>query len=73
MRCTVSVMEDKNWMEKAFSKNKGTLRKKAGLKKGEKLSESKANSMEKAKGASSKTKKEANLAKIGMKYGGKKK
>ena len=67
-------MADKeHWMKEAFSKNKGALRKKAGLKKGEKLTESKAESMENAKGASTKTKRQANLAKVGMKYGGKKK
>ena len=60
-------------MEKAFSKNKGAFRKQAGLKKGEKMTESKADKMENAKGASTKTKQRANLAKIGMKYGGKKK
>lgn len=62
----------KNWMAEAFSKNKGAFRKEAGLKKGEKMTVSKADKMEDAKGANTKTKRRANLAKIGMKYGGKK-
>ncbi len=66
------MKEKEHWMQDAFSKNKGAFRKKAGVKKGEKLTEAKADKMENAKGASTKTKRQANLAKIGMKYGGKK-
>jgi len=65
--------KDGHWMEEAFKNSSGQLRKKAGVKKGEKLTESKADKLENAKGASTKTKRQANLAKIGMKYGGKKK
>ena len=64
--------KDGHWMEKAFANSHGQFRKKAGVKKGEKLTEAKANKLENAKGASTKTKRQANLAKIGMKDGGKK-
>jgi len=59
------------WMQEAFSKNPGKLHKKLGIAMGKKIPEKK---LEKASNSKSPTlRKEANLAKIGRKYGGAKK
>lgn len=67
------MAKDDKWMEKAFANSHGQFKKKAGVKKGEKLTMGKAEKMKNEKGASTKTKRQASLAELGMKYGGKKK
>ncbi len=55
------MAKDKNWIQKATAKNKGGLRKKAGVKAGEKIPVKKLNKLAKSKNP--KTRKQANLAK----------
>tara|TARA_R100000781_G_scaffold71511_1_gene44840 strand:- start:455 stop:640 length:186 start_codon:yes stop_codon:yes gene_type:complete len=55
------MAKDKNWIQKATAKNKGGLRKKAGVKAGEKIPAKKLNQLAKSK--NTKTKRQANLAK----------
>ena len=58
--------DNAHWMEKAFANSHGQFKAKAKAK-GESTAELAANP---GKNASTKTKRQANLAKIGMKYGG---
>jgi len=64
------MADNKNWMEEAFGENPGALHRHLGVPEGETIP---ANKLEKA--ASGKmgklVKKEANLAKIGKRFGGK--
>ena len=53
-------MADKNWIQKAI-KNPGSLRKKAGVKKGEDISKKELNKLSKSRNKT--TQKQANLAK----------
>ncbi len=62
--------EDGHWMEKAFSKNKGKLHRRLGVSPGKKIPEGKLKKAEKSDDPT--LRKEANLAEIGRKYGGKK-
>ena len=54
------MASDKNWIQKAI-KNPGSLRRKAGVKKGEKISGKELNKLAKSKNAT--TRRQANLAK----------
>lgn len=54
------MAEDKNWIQKAI-KNPGSLRKKAGVKKGEDISKSELNKLSKSRNST--TRRQANLAK----------
>jgi len=60
------MAKDGHWMEKAFSNSHGQFKAKAKAK-GESVKQLASNP---GKNASTKTKRQANLAKIGMKYGG---
>lgn len=60
--------KDDHWMEKAFSKNRGKFSKKA-----KRAGKSTKAFAREESGAKGKLGKEARLAKIGMKYGGRKK
>ena len=54
------MAEDKNWIQKAIKKP-GSLRKKAGVKKGEDISKSELNKLSKSRNST--TRRQANLAK----------
>tara|TARA_R110002020_G_scaffold314909_1_gene530048 strand:+ start:315 stop:560 length:246 start_codon:yes stop_codon:yes gene_type:complete len=54
------MAKDKNWIQKAI-KNPGSLRRKAGVKKGEDISKKELNKLSKSRNAT--TRRQANLAK----------
>lgn len=60
--------KDDKWMQKAFSRNKGKLHRELGVSEDKNISVKKLNKAMHSKNSS--LKKEANLAKIGRKYGG---
>jgi len=60
--------EDGHWMEKAFSKNKGKLHRETGTPEGQKIPEKKLSAAAHSKSGTER--KEANLAKIGRRFGG---
>lgn len=65
------MAQKKKWMQEAFGKHPGKLHRELGVKQGKKIP---AKKLEKAAHSKSgKLRKEANLAKIGRKYGGHKK
>ena len=55
------MAKDSRWIQKATAKNKGALRRQAGVKKGEKIPAKKLNKLAKSKNPT--TRKRANLAK----------
>lgn len=60
--------KDDKWMQKAFSRNKGKLHRELGVSEDKNIPVKKLNKAMHSKNSS--LKKEANLAKIGRKYGG---